>query len=203
MENEELIRKKMEHTRESLTDKLETLEDKILGSVQQATSAVNQTVANVKETVNEGMTSVKDAVDIPAHVDRHPWLALGGSVLCGFMLGSMFSGSREPRPRRPTTFRPPGSNGTQATPESASAGSAPGGLLGVLDPEIQHLKGLAVGAALGMVREMLSEQVPSHMGAQLRQVIDGITQKLGGEPVPSSDFKECLASADKCHASSM
>ena len=97
MENEELIRQKMEHTRESLTDKLETLEDKLLSSVHQATSAVTETVASVKETVNDSVESVKDAVDIPAHVDRHPWLAFGGSLLCGYMLGSMFGGARSPR----------------------------------------------------------------------------------------------------------
>jgi ElaB/YqjD/DUF883 family membrane-anchored ribosome-binding protein len=99
MENEELIRQKMEHTRESLTDKLETLEDKLLSSVHQATSAVTETVASVKETVSESVESVKDAVDIPAHVDRHPWLALGGSVLCGYMLGNMFGGAKESRQR--------------------------------------------------------------------------------------------------------
>lgn len=185
MENEELIRQRMEQTRESLTEKLETLEDKLLGSVRQATTAVNETVANVKETVSEGVESVKDAVDIPAHVDRHPWLAVGGSVLCGFMLGNMLSSEREPRRRLSAPFPPP--LPTDAAPKSPAA---PAGVLSMLNPEIEHLKRLAIGAGLGMLREMLSEQVPTYLGTELRDIIDNVTQKLGGDPVPSSAFQE-------------
>ena len=188
MENEELIRHQMENTRESLTDKLETLENKLLGSVQQATSAVNETVASVKETMNEGMESVKDAVDIPAHVDRHPWLALGGAVLGGFMLGNLLSRTLEPRQYRAAALPAPPTNGSgrqQATPETAIAGAS---WLSALEPEMQHLKGLALGAALGTLREMLTEEVPPHMADQLRDIIDGVTKKLGGDPLPGSDW---------------
>jgi ElaB/YqjD/DUF883 family membrane-anchored ribosome-binding protein len=191
MENEEVMRRNMEHTRESLTDKLETLENKLLSSVHQATSAVNQTVASVKETMSEGVESVKDAVDIPAHVDRHPWLALGGSVLCGYMLGSMFGGGRAPRQAAaPLPLRPASSNGSreQATHEPAPAAPPKAGWLDALEPEIRHLKGLALGATLGTLREMLSKEVPPHMAEQLRDIIDAVTKKLGGEPVPSSDW---------------
>ena len=59
MENEEVIRRQMEHTRESLTDKLETLEDKLLHSVQQATSAVTETVAKIRNPRTLMRTRVK------------------------------------------------------------------------------------------------------------------------------------------------
>jgi hypothetical protein len=193
MENEEVIRRKMEHTRESLTDKLETLENKLLSSVHQATSAVNETVASVKETMSDGVESVKDAVDIPAHVDRHPWLAFGGSVLCGYMLGSMFGGARSPRQAAAPLqlpLPPASRNGSreQATHEPATAAPPKAGWLDALEPEIRHLKGLALGATLGTLREMLSKEVPPHMAEQLREIVDAVTKKLGGEPIPSSDW---------------
>jgi ElaB/YqjD/DUF883 family membrane-anchored ribosome-binding protein len=189
MENEELIRQKMEHTRESLTDKLETLEDKLLSSVHQATSAVTESVASVKETVSESVESVKDAVDIPAHVDRHPWLALGGSVLCGYMLGNMFGGAKESR-QRPAAPLPPSSANGNGRPEPTTQEPATPATswLGGLEPEIRHLKSLALGVTLGTVREMLSAEVPPHMADHLREIIDTVTKKLGGEPLPSSDW---------------
>ena len=94
MENEEVIRHRMEQTREALTEKLETLEQKVADSV----SAVTDTVASVQEKVHEGVESVKDAVDVKAHVERHPWLMLGGSVLCGYVLGDLLLANSGPRP---------------------------------------------------------------------------------------------------------
>ena len=188
MENEEIIRQKMEHTRESLTDKLEILENKLLSSVEQATSAVNETVASVKETVNESVESVKEAIDIPAHVDRHPWVSLGGAVLCAFVLGNLFRREREPPRRRipPLPPVPPNGNGRQEPVQQPP--QARGSWMNVVEPEIHHLKRLALGAALGTVREMLTAEVPPHMAGQLREIIDAATKKLGGDPIPSSDW---------------
>lgn len=197
MENEEVIRRQMDRTRESLTDKLETLEDKFLSSVNQATSAVNETVASVKETMSEGMESVKDVVDVPAHVDRHPWLMLGGSVFCGYMLGSMFGGVTQPS--QPAVASPPppspaGSNGKneQATQKPATPATS---WLDGLEPQIHHLKSLALGTTLGTIREMLTAEVPPHMAGHLREIIDGVTKKLGGEPIPSSDWAKPATSS--------
>ena len=62
MENEDLIRKKMEETRTSLTEKLETLEEQVAGTVQGATAAVSDTVETVKDSVEETVSTVKDTV---------------------------------------------------------------------------------------------------------------------------------------------
>jgi hypothetical protein len=69
-----------------------------------------------------------------------------------------------------------------------SASSPVESLLAGFEPEIRHLKGLALGVTLGTVREMLTEQVPPHMADQLRDIIDAVTKKAGGEPIPSSDW---------------
>lgn len=182
MEDEELIRQRMEEKREALNAKLETLEQKVADSV----SAVTQTVTDVQEKVHAGVESVKDAVDVKAHVDRHPWLMLGGSVLCGYVLGDLLLGVRRraPEPRFTPTPERIQHNGHQAADQN---GGGPNWLAG-FEPEIRHLKGLALGAALGTVREMLTAEVPPHMAAHLRDIIDAVTQKAGGDPVPSSDW---------------
>jgi hypothetical protein len=187
----------MERTRESLTDKLETLEQKLVDSVQEATTAVADTVTSVKETMNEGVESVKDAVDVKAHVDRHPWLMLGGSIFAGYVLSNLLAGGKKSVPAQPESqaMHFP-ANGRHSTEKPAAA--ATGSWLGPVAPELEHLKGLALGVALGTVREMLTKEVPPHMAEQLRSIIDGITQKMGGEPVPSSDFAASTCASSTC-----
>jgi len=176
MENEEVIRRQMENTRESLTEKLETLENKLIGSVQEATSAVHEAVQQVRTTVSDSVESVKDAVDLGAHIDRHPWVALGVSVASGYVVGAALAADRG-RPSRSHAAWPP-----QPPPQPA-----PPGLLAEWEPEIRHLKGLAVGAALSTLRDWVVGQTPPHLAHGLRDVIDGITRKLGGEPLSSSN----------------
>jgi ElaB/YqjD/DUF883 family membrane-anchored ribosome-binding protein len=188
MENEEVIRRKMEQTRDALTDKLETLEQRVTSSV----AAVSDTVASVKEKMHEGVETVKDAVDVPAHVERHPWLMLGGSVLCGYVLGNLLLDKKRSAPGAYQTLPPRApetvnGHGRQQR-ESQKAPATGESWLSAFEPEIQHLKGLALGVTLGTVREMLTEQAPPHMAEQLREIIDAVTRKAGGEPVPSSDW---------------
>jgi len=197
MESEQVIRHRMEKTRESLIDKIETLENKVMNSVQDATSAVNETVASVKETMHDGVETVKEAVDVKAHVDRHPWLMFGGSIFAGYVLSSLLAGGKKSAPARPESraLRFP-ANGRHSTEKPAAAPT--GSWLGPVAPELEHLKGLALGVALGTVREMITKEVPPHMAEQLRTIIDGITQKMGGEPVPSSDFAASCSSSSTC-----
>jgi len=193
MENEELIRQRMERTRESLTEKIETLECKVMNSVQEATSSVKETVANVK-----------DAVDVKAHVDRHPWLMFSGSILAGYVLANLLDGGKRappealrPAPPPPKPQRVPGNGRHSSEKPQAPATSS---WLAPIEPEINHLKGLALGVALGTVREMVTEEVPPHMAEQLRTIIDDVTRKIGGEPVPSSDFAASKSALSACVA---
>ena len=51
------------------------------------------------------------------------------------------------------------------------------------EPEINKVKGLAIGMAVGVGRDMITQSAPEVMKAGLTDVIDGITVKLGGEPI--------------------
>lgn len=230
MENEDVIRSQMEETRTSLTDKLETLEKQVVDTVQGATSAVTDTVEAVKDSVQgtvasfkDSVTTVKDSVqdtvsavkdsmqggvdavkdmfDLPAHVERYPWMVMGGSVVVGYCLGSLLSGKKTPEMAQLSSFAETGNvarsqqghNGGhrgsgREKRKAEPARSAVTGLLDNLGPEISKLKGLALGALMGTVREMIVQAIPEHLGNQLKDVINNITEKVGGQPIQGSDW---------------
>jgi len=205
MENDEEIQQKMAETRASLADKLETLEQKVVGTVTETTTAVNETVDVIKdsvqetvtavnETVRESVETVKDWFDLPAHVREHPWLTVGGSVAVGFCLGTAlgkaaptyanysipndslrtaYYGNAGIREEQPVAAKP------QTPTPSESAWSK-------WSPEIDKLKGLALGVLFGTVREMIASSVSEQVGDHLKEIIDSATKKVGGEPIPSS-----------------
>ncbi len=51
--------------------------------------------------------------------------------------------------------------------------------------EIAKLRGMAIGASLGLVRDMISDSAPESLRPQIAEVVDGFTQKLGGQHFPS------------------
>jgi ElaB/YqjD/DUF883 family membrane-anchored ribosome-binding protein len=215
----EMIKKQMEHTRASLTEKVEMLEQKVEDTVTSATTAVTETVESVKETVQGTVDSVKEAVqgtvdtvketvsdtvetvkstfDVRAHTQRHPWAVFGSSIAVGFLGGYLLGGrGRESHPTN-GSYRSANGNGvpSYAAPPAAPA-PAPvaeekshgllGGVSGMFGSELSKLKGLAIGTTLGLVRDLLTRSMPPEVGTQLSEVIDGITTKLGGEPVRGS-----------------
>jgi len=206
----------MEDTRASLTDKLETLEAEVVGTVQQATSAVTETVEaikdsvkdtvasvtdtvsgtvdTVKETVEGGVETVKGWFDVGAHTERHPWLVVGGSALAGWCLQGLLTR---------LTRVPAAAPAPEPTPAPARAHHGNGGghqkrhdergatLFGAnLRQEFRKLKGLALGALLGTAREMILKAVPEQLAAQVGEVVDSLTEKFGGEPVPRAGEEE-------------
>jgi ElaB/YqjD/DUF883 family membrane-anchored ribosome-binding protein len=206
----EIIRQQMEETRTALTQKLETLEDKVVSTVQEATSAVTDTVDNVKDAVNETVTSVKDTVqdtvasvrdtfDIERQVQRRPWLMFGGSVVLGYVAGRLLLRGTTQRRAGPQArldrivgSQAPAMNGSHAaaplaqTSTQSEAVNEPGlfsTLVEQFQPEIAKLKGMAIGTALGAVRDLVTHAVPDQMKDQVTEMVDNVTVKLGGQPV--------------------
>jgi len=188
----EVIRLQMEETRASLSEKLETLEQQVVGTVQDARAAVTDTVETVKEAVHETVESVKDTFDIGRQMEKHPWAMLGGSIALGYVGGLLFEQLEASHPYEtngaaaPVYDRPPATtaNGEYAPRLAADADSDHGpSLLRQFEPEIARLKGLAVGAAISMVRDMITGSVPAPLKPQVREVMNNLTVKLGGEPI--------------------
>jgi len=197
--SEDMLQREMAETRASLTEKLETLEQKVVGTVENATTTVSETVDAIKDTVHEtvasvqegvkgGVDSVKEIFDVPAHVEKHPWLMVGGSVAVGYCVGTLLmqNSQREAAPAfsNASMF----GNNYAPVPQPRSQPAPAPAEPSIWESEISKLKGLALGMLFGTAREMLLQSVPGHMGEQLKEIVDNVTRKVGGEPLPSSDW---------------
>ena len=77
--------------------------------------------------------------------------------------------------------------------QSVTTGSGVASQRGLLDElgqkfetEIHKLKGLALGTMLGVVRDMITRSAPPQLSAQLAEIVDSATAKLGGQPIRGS-----------------
>jgi hypothetical protein len=192
----EVIRQQMEGTRTALTEKLVMLEAQVTDKVQQATSSVAETVEsvseavdNVKESVSETVDAVKNSFDLNWHAEHHPWLLLGGAALLGFVGGRMLRGPDRPREtRRQREYYPPSppSAPPRLTAEEKPKEQSPG-LLDRFSEEVSSLKKIGIGMAMGVLREVVAHAVPNALGPPVAQVINNVTEKLGGQLL--GDFK--------------
>jgi len=208
MDDQEMIRDQMENTRTALSEKLEELENRVTAKVEGATQevaetvetvtgTVQETVETVKDTVEETITAVKEGVsavkslfDVPSHVDRYPWMAMGVSVGVGFLAGEyLLRRSARRRARTPTIFAakesvaaPLYGNGQANGMRTAIEPPAPKApsWLEKLEPELKKLKGLALGMLMGTVREMVTKATGDKLGQSLADIIDSATEKIGG-----------------------
>jgi len=209
MENEELIRQQMENTRSSITEKLETLEEKVSDDIQAATGsvadtvkAVQDTVSSVKETVEGGAEAVKEVVqesvqtvkqwfDVKSQVQDHPWLVMAGAAGVGFCLGSILGRASISAPQ---ALVGNGHGRTHQDGHGVSQGKRRSektpSWLSEFAPQISQLKGLAVSALLGSVRDMVMRSVPQQTGSVIEEIIDSVSQKLGGKKVSESDRRD-------------
>lgn len=204
----EEIRQEIDETRSSITSKLEALEEQVVGTVQNAKETVEETINTVKETVQETVSTVKDTVqetvstvketfDLRLQVQRHPWPMVGGALAAGFATGALLG---EIRHRREMPMDRLASDGAPMTesyrPEYRTnrAAEAPAphepGLLDRFRGELDQLKGLAIGVLFGVVRDVIKENVSApEVADKIAEVLDGITSKLGGQPVRGPVFQ--------------
>ena len=191
------MRQDIDSTRSDMADKLEALEDKVMNSVHSAQETVQDSIQMARDTV----ATVKRTFDINHQVDQHPWFMVGGSFLAGLALGSLLpKGRRASRqtPDRPAIHGTPGSgspafpaeprgNGSVATaapsPQPQSAPPSRPGVFDRFQEEIDQVKGMAIGYVMGLVRDSIKDSVP-HLASRIDDVMNSVTTKLGGEPVP-------------------
>ncbi len=181
----EMIREQMDETRSQLCDKLESLEHQVSRTVQSTSAAVNATVDTVQETVEavqETVETVTEAVqgtvhslsnvlDVPRHVERHPWLALGGSVVLGY-LAAEFLGRSKKTGQSLATASPPNplaQSAGQDTSEPAIQSAATVAAIaaayesGLKSSSRQQLRSMAIGAIIGIAQDVVSRAIPPVM----------------------------------------
>jgi len=225
MADPEVIQAQMEETRHRLAENLDKLTRQTADTVQEVASSVSQTVESVQEsveavtdavqgsveavteTVHETVGGMKDFFDIAGHVDRNPWLMVGGATALGFFVSRMLmppAPSREALPPPPSL--PPPTPAPAKAPEmnfGTSAGAqrleghwpeeqtqqkseSKGFLEGLAEsygPLLDKLKSFAIGAAMGVARNVIAPSGAPGIASDIRGMIDDFTKQMGGQPV--------------------
>jgi hypothetical protein len=168
----EMIRRRMARTRTALAEKLELLGERIRGAtevVQSVTGAVQNTVHTVQ--------SVTETFDVM----RHPLLMFAGSIAVGYVGGVLLhrDAHRAAMPC-PPSFQQPAA--TLAPPPQAEQPSGlVGQLAGALGTEAQKLKRMAVGTAVGTVRDLFAPDIPEPMRPFWQDLAKKVAGWLGGD----------------------
>ena len=68
----------------------------VRSNVRRGSAAVATTAHAVQGAVHDATDATGWALDVPARVRAHPWLAVGGAVLLGVALGQLSRRSRRP-----------------------------------------------------------------------------------------------------------
>ncbi|MFM9964874.1 MAG: hypothetical protein ACKV2Q_27030 [Planctomycetaceae bacterium] len=139
----EVIRQQMEETKSQLTEKLESLECQ----------------------VSDGVQSVTDAFDLPLQIERHPWLAVGGSLVLGYLASEILNAPPIKMNDQPGT--------DPHSPQSAGQPSSSQSLLWA------EMKGMVAGALMGAVSTMISRSVPV--------ALDYLAKGFNSDPTPNED----------------
>lgn len=194
---EQQVTKSVQDATDSVTQTVDAVKDSVQETVDAVRDSVQGTVTSVRETVSDSVDAVKDAFDLSGQVDRHPWLMVGGSVALGFCLGRFFGTTeripalmarasekeREVYPRRSPTVE---SSFQERREDRSRTEQAPGvtsTIWTALAPEMDRLKGLALGALMSTVRDVVVDAIPDTVGPQVSDIINDITKKIGGEPL--------------------
>jgi len=179
----EVIRHQMEGTRRDLADKIDQLEAKVAGTVE----SVSETVGNVRETVEETVEAVEHTFDLNWHAQRHPWMLLGGAVLVGFLGGAMLRSRRRERVTHHWTALPPPTPALPPPPKKEEHKEAPGGgILDSLSQEASELKKYGIGMAMGVMREVVANALPTVIAPAVSEAVNHLTVRLGGQPIEAS-----------------
>jgi len=207
---ENKIVRTVDEAREAVAETVQTVKDSVQSSVETVKDTVSSSVETVKETfdvrlqvqrhpwamfggsialgfvagwaLNRALRAGRRTGPPLAHV---PEPSTGAATFALPSQGAQ-GGFRE-QARSAATFTgapPPSAAPAETTSAPATRGpSWLDELTRTFAPEAQKLKGLAIGAAMGVVRDLVTHQIPEQLRPRLDEVIDTVTSKLGGEPV--------------------
>lgn len=141
-------------------DRVKAQSARVMEDAANAAEHAGETVDAARQSLDIAAETAREIMDWREQFDKHPWAVLAGTVALGYAGASMLKES--PRSRRARDERP---------------------LADYLEPELMRLKGLAIGALLGIVRDAVTKPASGAVEEELEDVIDDITTKLGGRPV--------------------
>jgi len=206
-EGVEAVHETVATVREGVNESVETVKDFFDVKTQVSQHPWLMVGGSVAVGFTLGMLTNRASAMMPApsyggNGNGHAWNGNGIGYKAATTNGNGHGWAQQAAPMPAASAPAPAAPAAPATSStSASASTVVSSLLSMFGPELDRLKGLALGAALGTVREMLASSVPSHLGDQLRNIVDDVTKKVGGQPLPSEDWAGCpLAEKADAHA---
>jgi ElaB/YqjD/DUF883 family membrane-anchored ribosome-binding protein len=196
---------KIETLEHQVVDTVQAASTAVSETVGSVKEIVHDSLQTVKDSVHDTVETVKDTFDLHRQVDRRPWTMFAGATALGFLGGYLLRGSngkeagisekRESMAPAVKARSAVSRNGSPkrrdavasaATHQSDSGAEKPSWVSNLGDTfhaEIAQLEVLAVGTLLGIVRDIITEAVPEQMERQVEEIVNGITVKLGGQPL--------------------
>jgi len=194
----------VEGAREAVADTVETVKDTVHNSVETVKDSVSSSVESVKETFDLPAQTQRHPWALFGCSVAAGFA--GGWILFRALEGNRQSALPPARAYHPAAYtgasswasRPQAAFSNGAPVEAAPAPSAPAPApapaaesgpswlseLGhKFEPELNKVKGLAIGALIGVVRDMVTKSLPEPAQPQVRDMMDNMTTKLGGEPI--------------------
>jgi len=191
------------------------VKDAVQGTVSTVKDSIDETMCTVKTSIEGTVDNVKETFDLERQVCRHPLLMVGGAIGVGFLGGRLLqhqTQSSAPAPDVPSPTSPSHltSESWSAVRRDASAAaenrpmqaarpaaeSWSNSLLASLEPEVQKVKGLAIGALFNVVKGLLQEHLPRSVEPQFVEMVDNVTRKMGGMPIEGSLLEEWKPSTE-------
>ena len=178
----EVIRQQMEDTKSQLTEKLESLEHQVSETVQSTGTDVTATAEAVQETVeavtgavHDAVHSVSNAFDFPRQVERHPWIAVGGSFALGYLASELLNAptTASASESAPSAAQTQNGNGQHAveSPPTSSSKSLPWA----------EMRGMLTGVLMGALSTIVTHGVPTALDYFAKSLRDDPAQAPEGE----------------------
>jgi ElaB/YqjD/DUF883 family membrane-anchored ribosome-binding protein len=196
-------------TVESVTSAVENTVEAVTGTVEAVGESAQETVEAVKQAFNipeqiqarpwlwfggaiaagfvAGKFLVPQTQSLIGHHAHHAAPDMNGhshrssSTYAGRAAGEFFGDHEHYQTGRPT-------NGfsTHAADTSSQPAESKSWLIGLMErfgPDIDKLKGLALGSLFGVTRDMISQSLPQSLKSEVCNVINNITETVGGKPI--------------------
>ncbi|MBC7819099.1 MAG: hypothetical protein IAG10_19590 [Planctomycetaceae bacterium] len=188
-ETPEAMRQHIEETKSQLWDKLDTLESQVSEAVTETVASVQETVSNVTDTVQDSVQSVSNAFDLPLQIERHPWIAFGGSFVLGYLASELLSAPPKKSECEPCTEPRSSASATQSQNGNGQHTFEPTQSSSSSSRSWAEMRGMLTGTLMGAVSAMVSRGVPT--------VMDYLAKTLHSNPNPNDDP---LGGAERRHS---
>jgi len=215
----------VETAREAVNETVANVKQTVNETVETVRESFQSSVEGVKESIHSSVEGVKETFDIPLQTRRHPLAMFGMAVGVGYVSGLILNRinceprtaprnwPEVPREQRMGSYQTGARGSTTAAPmvetprRPDTAGIAPPQLqptwtsqvMETVAPELQKLKGVAIGTVMGVVRDLVTQRTPEPMRPQVTEVINGLTQKLGGDLVEGNVLEQLMPQRGEPH----